>query len=141
MASMFWDTMLFVYLIEDHPQFGDKVRKLLALCEEHGHSIATSTFTLGELLVAPRKTRNTDLDRVFRETLQPPAITLLPFGTGAADHYPDIRANLNVRAADALQLACAADKGVNVFVTNDERLVGKKVRGIDFIVGLDVKLM
>ena len=141
MASIFWDTMLFVYLIEDHPQFGGKVRNLLTLCEEHGHSITTSTFTLAELLVAPRKTGNAELARAFREALQPPAVRLIPFTEGAAEYYADIRSSISVTPADAIQLACAAEARVNVFVTNDKKLVGRKVTGIDFIVGLDGKLL
>jgi predicted nucleic acid-binding protein len=141
MASFFWDTMLFVYLIEDHRQFGVKVKDLLKLCEDHGHAITTSTFTLAELLVAPCKTGNTELTRNFREALQSPAVRLLPFGSGTAEHYAQIRSSLRVSPADAIQLACAAEAGVNVFVTNDHELVGKKITGIDFIVGLDGKIM
>lgn len=141
MASIFWDTMLFIYLIEDHPRFGGKVKDLLGFCEEHGHSITTSTFTLAELLVAPRKTGDAALARAFREVLQPPAVGLIPFGEGAAEHYADIRSSFNVTPADAIQLACAAEARVNVFVTSDQKLVGKKVTGIDFIIGLDGKLL
>jgi predicted nucleic acid-binding protein len=141
MASIFWDTMLFIYLIEDHPRFGGRVRDLLKLCEKHGHSITTSTFTLAELLVAPRKTGDDLLARTFREVLRPPAVRLIPFGDQAAELYADIRSRLNVTPADAIQLACAAEAGVNVFVTNDQKLIGKKVTGIDFIIGLDGNLL
>src|SRR5262249_34065388 len=110
-------------------------------CEEHGHLITTSTFTLAELLVAPRKTGNAELTEAFREALQSPTVRMIPFGAGTAEYYADIRSNINVRPADAIQVACAAEAGVNVFVTNDLELVGKKVTGIDFIVGLDGKLL
>lgn len=141
MAIIFWDTMLFVYLIEDHPQFGVNVKDLLTKCEDHGHSIITSTFTLAELLVAPRKTGNLELAEAFRNALQPPAVRLIHFNEGAAEHYAAIRSAMNVTPADAIQLACAADARVNLFVTNDRKLVGKKVAGIDFIIGLDGKIL
>ena len=73
--------------------------------------------------------------------MQPPGVHLIPFGSGTAEHYAEIRAHLHVSPADAIQLACAADAGVNVFVTNDQKLIGKKVKGIDFIIGLDGKLL
>lgn len=141
MASIFWDTMMFVYLIEDHPEFGGRVKGLLTLCEEHGHTIMTSTFTLGELLVAPRKSGDIKLAQAFREALRPPAVRLIPFNEGAAEHYAEIRSATNARPADAIQLACAAEASANVFVTNDQKLVGRKVPGIDFVVGLDGKLL
>jgi predicted nucleic acid-binding protein len=141
MATIFWDTMLFVYLIEDHAVFGEKVKDLLTVCEDHGHSITTSTFTLAELLVAPRKTGNVEIAEVFRNALQPPAVRLIPFSEGAAEHYAIIRSTMNIAPADAIQLACAAEARVNVFVTNDRKLIGRKVAGIDFIIGLDGKMM
>ena len=141
MASIFWDTMLFIYLIEDHPEFGPKVQDLLSLCEEHGHTIHTSVFTLAELLVAPRKTGNTELAAAFREALRPPAVQLIPFSERTAERYAEIRSLLKIAPADAIQLACASDSGVNLFVTNDHRLHGKKVPGIDFIIGLDGKIL
>lgn len=141
MASIFWDTMLFIYLIEDHPEFGGKVKDLLGLCEAHGHSITTGTFTLAELLVVPRKTGDTVLARAFREAMRPPMVRLIPFVDSTAERYADIRAYINVTPADAIQLACAAEAGTNVFVTNDQKLIGKRVTGIDFIIGLDGKLL
>lgn len=141
MASVFWDTMLFIYLIEDHPEFGPKVKDMLSLCEEHGHSIHTSVFTLAELLVAPRKTGNTELAEAFREALRPPAVQLIPFTERTADRYAEIRAAMKIAPADAIQLACASEAGVNLFVTHDKTLHGKKVPGIDFILGLDGKIL
>jgi predicted nucleic acid-binding protein len=42
--------------------------------------------------------------------------------------------------ADAIHLACAAQAGTDLFLTNDKRLVGKFVPGIQFIAGLDMQL-
>jgi predicted nucleic acid-binding protein len=140
MASIFWDSMLFVYLIEDHPEFARKVRRLGEHCGEHGHSIVTSALTLGELLVAPKKTGDEARAQAFRRALQPP-VRLISFGAGAAERYAAIRASLTVTPADAIQLACAAEAGASVFVTNDRKLTGKRAPGIDFIIGLDGTLL
>lgn len=141
MASIFWDTMLFIYLVEDHREFGEPVKKLLSLCEQQGHSIHASVFTLAELLVAPRKTGNTELAEAFRQTLRPPAVHLIPFTERTANRCADIRATMKVTPADAIQLACASEAGMNLFVTHDKTLHGKKVLGIDFIIGLDGKIL
>jgi len=42
--------------------------------------------------------------------------------------------------ADAIHLACAAQAGVDVFLTNDQGLARQIVPGIQFIAGLDCNL-
>ena len=41
-----------------------------------------------------------------------------------------------IRAPDAIQLACAASGGTDLFITNDDRLSRKNVPGIAFIQSL-----
>ena len=141
MATIFWDTILFVYLIEENPTWGGRVNELLDWCERYDHTIVTSTLTLGELLAGPRKRGETGLEEAFRAALRPPYVRLIPFGEGTATIYAEIRARTKIRPADAVQLACAADAGVSVFITHDKRLLGQKIPGIDFVVGLDSKLL
>jgi predicted nucleic acid-binding protein len=54
----------------------------------------------------------------------------------AAKIYAELRCE-KVKAPDAIQVACAASATVDLFVTNDERLQGKQVTGIQFIVSLE----
>ena len=42
-----------------------------------------------------------------------------------------------MKAPDAIQLSSAASIGVDLFITNDDRLQNKRVDGIQFIVTLD----
>src|SRR5439155_20387518 len=51
--------------------------------------------------------------------------------------YARLRRDRSLRAPDAIQLACAATAGVDLFITNDTRLHSTKVAGIQFIVPLD----
>ena len=62
---------------------------------------------------------------------------LLTFDANAAKIYARLRCDRSLRAPDAIQLACAAATGVDLFITNDARLQGKQVTGIHFIVPLD----
>jgi predicted nucleic acid-binding protein len=55
----------------------------------------------------------------------------------AARVYASLRSERSVKAPDAIQLACASSVNVDLFVTNDERLQGKHVEGIQFIVPLE----
>jgi len=137
MANVFWDTMLFVYWLEEHPLFGPRVEALLRRMEQRGDQLCTSVFTLAELLVGPKKTRHFSLEEQIREVLNSSAIQLLPFTDAAAERYAEIRAAQNVKPADAIQLACASAAGIDLFLTNDHRLQKLSLRGIDFIAGLD----
>jgi predicted nucleic acid-binding protein len=47
---------------------------------------------------------------------------------------------LGVAPADAIHLACAAQAKTDLFLTNDKRLVGKIIPGIQFIATLDTRL-
>jgi len=62
---------------------------------------------------------------------------LLAFDRAAARRYAEIRRNRSIRPPDAIQLACAALVGVDLFITNDDRLSGLTIPGIQFLVPLD----
>ena len=62
---------------------------------------------------------------------------ILPFDAACAPCYAAIRMDRTIKAPDALQLACAATAGADLFVTNDDRLSRKNVPGVKFIVSLE----
>jgi predicted nucleic acid-binding protein len=51
--------------------------------------------------------------------------------------YATLRSTHNIRNADAIQLACAAHFGVDLFITNDKQLHKLDVPGIGFITPLE----
>ncbi|HUI80958.1 MAG TPA: PIN domain-containing protein [Bryobacteraceae bacterium] len=55
----------------------------------------------------------------------------------AARIYASLRQDHSLRAPDAVQLACAASVGVDLFVTNDNHLQERHVDGIQFIAAVD----
>jgi len=132
--------MLFIYWFEEHPRFAERVATIFQRMEERKDVLASTVFTLGEILVAPYRKSDIHTAQKFRELLQPPYVKILPFNPQAAVRYAQIRAETNVSPADAIQLACAAEAGVDLFLTNDRRLIGKLVPGIQFIAGLDINL-
>jgi predicted nucleic acid-binding protein len=135
-SRIFWDSNLFIYLLEDHPEFSQAVADLRRKMLERGDQLLTSALTLGEVLVKPLALRDLELSRVYEEMLGKAAV-VLPFDGKAARRYAAIRNDRSVRAPDAIQLACASEAGADLFVTNDRRLQGKRVEGIQFIVALD----
>lgn len=132
MSRVFWDTNLFIYLIEGT---GDRSRQVLELygrMRERGDSLFTSALTVGEVLVKPVERNNDALRRRYEQALGSGA-TVLPFDVDAASHYAEIRQDRSIRPPDAIQLACAAAAEIDLFITNDDRLTRKSVRGIQFI--------
>lgn len=140
MSLIYWDTMLFVYWFEEHPVHAERMRHVLTRMEQRKDSLCTGSFALAEMLVGPYKKGARDMADRIREAFRPPFVQVLPFTSEAADHYGRIRAELGVSAPDAIHLACAAQAGVDLFLTNDRGLVGQIVPGIQFIAGLDSNL-
>lgn len=140
MSKIYWDTMLFVYWMEDHQVYAKRVRQILSKMEERGDQLYTSAFTAGEVLVGPYKVRALDTAKRIRQFFESSFVDLIPYTLGTADLYARIRANHGVSPADAIHLACAAHVGVDLFLTNDANLPKKKVNGIHFIAGLDTNL-
>ena len=59
--------------------------------------------------------------------------TVLPFDLRAAPRFAEVRRDRSIRAPDAIQLACASAAGTDLFITNEEWLSRKNIRGIHFI--------
>jgi predicted nucleic acid-binding protein len=140
MSLIYWDTMLFVYWFEDHAVHGARIRHVLTRMEERKDSLCTSAFAVAETLVGPYKKGAREMADRIREAFRPPFVQVLPFTSDTANHYARIRAGLGVSPAEAIHLACAAEAGVDLFLTNDRRLAGQIVPGIQFITGLDSDL-
>lgn len=135
MSRIFWDTNLFIYLFEPTEQFSVLTRELRTNMLRRGDQLLTSTITLAEVLVKPRQAGDMERCRIYERALSTTA-TLISFDIEAARRYASIKTNRSVRAADAVQLSCAASVGVDLFITNDDRLQNKQVPGIQFIVPL-----
>jgi predicted nucleic acid-binding protein len=135
-SRIFWDTNLFIYLFEGSSVFGPQVATLRQKMLKRGDELLTSTLTLGEVLVKPMKLGDALLTNEYRRAI-PATATLLHFDDKAAILYAKLRGDAALRAPDAIQLACAASFGVDLFITNDARLHGKQVDGIQFITPLD----
>lgn len=136
MSRIFWDTNLFIYLFENYGEFSRKVQGLRGNMLARGDQLFTSTLTLGEILVKPTEEGRTELCTHYENALEATSI-LVPFDIKAARLYASLRRDRSLKAPDAMQLACAAAARTDLFITNDFRLQGKQVPGIQFISSLD----
>jgi uncharacterized protein len=133
--------MLFIYLIEGNPQYAPRVKAIYDEMLRRRDTLCTSVFTLGEVSTGPRKVgAHAVVDRIRQFFLNDANVQLLPFTIETADKYSVIRATTGVTPADAIHLACAADAGVELFITHDRTLQRLTIPGIHFITGLDTSL-
>jgi predicted nucleic acid-binding protein len=136
MSKIFFDTNLFIYLFEGVEPYRSRMIAIRQRILERGDRIVTSAMTLGEVLVKPTQLGQTSLieqyDRAIRSTAQ-----VVSFDAQIAWRYASLRATHTIRNADAIQLACAAHYGVDLFITNDRQLQSFNVPGIGFIAPLD----
>lgn len=135
MSRIFWDTNLFVYLLEDGGQASERVLALRERMIERRDELVTSALTLGEVLVKPMEAGDERLVSLYEQTIARAAI-VVPFDDTAARHFATIRRDRSIQPPDAIQLACASVARVDLFLTNDERLSRKIVPGIHFIQSL-----
>jgi len=120
--------MLFVYSLEDRQPYSERVDSIFDKMAERGDLLCTSTFTVGELLVGPRKRADQQVESRIFEILQNKDIALFTFDIPAATAYGAIRAANPVTPADAIHLASAAANGVDLFLTNDRTLKKLQIR-------------
>ena len=135
MSRIFWDTNLFIYLLEDYRELSKKTIALRRRMIERGDQLLTSTMTLGEILVKPSQCGDDATCRKYEEHLTRAAI-VISFDVKAARIYSTLRGSSTLKPPDAIQLSCAASLGTDLFITNDDRLERERVPGIQFIVSL-----
>jgi len=135
-SRIFFDTNIFIYMFEGIEPLSGQLLAIRRRMIERGDQTVTSTMTLGEILVKPTKLGQATLiqqyDQAIRSTAQ-----LISFDAQVAWRFASLRATHNLRHADAIQLACAASTGVDLFLTNDQRLHRLNIPGIGFITSVD----
>jgi len=141
MSLVYWDTMLFVYLFEGHPEFKARVAQITHRMEARGDTLCTSVFTVGEILAGPSRTQRWDEVSKVRAFFRSAELRLLEFKLSTAEIFAEIRGRAGISAGDAIHLACAAEARVDLFLTHDKRLAKKIVPGIQFIATLDSDIL
>jgi uncharacterized protein len=140
MNRVYWDSKLFIYLLEANPTFAKRAFNLHQAITRRGDILCTSVFAIGEVLTGPRI--RSDLAGIdgIRKFFASGNVEILPFNHEVAERYSVIRATCRVTQADAIHLAAAAVAGVELFVTNDAKLRKLLIPGIRFFADLDGKI-
>ena len=136
MSKIFFDTNVFIYMFEGIEPNRTRMLEIRKRMLERGDRIVTSTMTLGELLVKPTKLGQESLIEQYDRAIKSTSL-VVSFDAQVAWRFASLRATHNLRSADAIQLACAAHTGVDLFLTNDQHLHPLNIPGIGFITPLD----
>ena len=129
MSRIFWDTNLFIYLVENQAEYAEQVAALRRRMIERKDDLLTSALTFGEVLVKPMEIGDKELMHIYKQMIGLGA-TIVPFDLHAALNFAEIRRDRSIRTPDAIQLACASAANTDLFITNDKQLTKKSVQGI-----------
>jgi predicted nucleic acid-binding protein len=140
-SRVYWDSMLFLYWLEDNPQYARRVDAVRSRMEQRRDQLITGAFTFGEVLAGAYRKGVPQLADEMRRLLRNTVSEVVPFTLETADRYARIRGTPGITPSDAIHLASAAQAGTDLFLTNDKRLIGKIVPGIQFIASLDTQLL
>jgi predicted nucleic acid-binding protein len=141
MSRIFWDSMLFIYLLEDHPTFSARAGELLDRAYNRGDALYTSYLVLGEVMAGAEKSLKPGKALAVREIIREMGFSCLPFDEGAVAPFSRLRAREKVKVADAIHLACAASAGIDLFLTGDKQLTKLDIPGIQFIAEFNTPIL
>lgn len=131
------DTMVFIYHLEDHPDYSHTTERILGAVEHGKYSAVTSVITLIELLVKPKRDGNLAVAKDYKDLLLTfPNLKILNLDMKISDIASDLRAKYGIKTPDAIQIATTICGGSKSFITNDESL--KKVEEISALLLDDI---
>lgn len=117
------DTPLFIYFLEEHPQYLAVVRPAFVALAEGELTGVTSALTLLETLVQPYRVGNALLAEQYRAFLtRSHGLRMDPITSEVLCAAARLRAAYNIKTPDAIQLATALIARCPVYVTNDRNL-------------------
>lgn len=117
------ETSPFIYYVENHPIYSDKVDAIFQIVENDGISIKVSTITLTETLKKPLELGDLKLATTYREMLHTSSyIELVAVSAEIADRAAQLRATYNLKTPDSLHIASAIVFGCTALLTNDKSL-------------------
>ncbi|MHC4873762.1 MAG: type II toxin-antitoxin system VapC family toxin [Planctomycetota bacterium] len=123
MNRVFIDTAPLIYLTERTDDLNDEVFSQIQNWLESDSLLVTSTVTLMEILIAPKKNKDLSLENKYRllikELFSEP---LLVFDEDTAVLSAEFRVRYNLKTPDAIQVAAAVKNACDVFYTNDKEL-------------------
>ena len=117
------DTAIFIYFIEEHPQFLPLIEPLFLQVDEGRLELITSALTLLEVLVVPYRSGVHALAGRYESILtRSRGVRMVEISRDYLRAAAQLRAATRVKTPDSLQLVSALANSCTVFLTNDREL-------------------
>jgi predicted nucleic acid-binding protein len=136
LSRVYLDTMLYNYAFDVTSPFHAVSAAIVRQTFRGPHTVVSSLFLLGELLVIPRRRRDEFSAARVTHLLTAKNVITAEWSSDALPVFVSLRADCGVKPMDALHLVTAATAGVDYFVTNDNRLCRLNIVGIGRILAL-----
>ena len=85
MSRVYWDTMLFIYWLEDHPKYARRVDAIHSRMKQRHDQLITGAFTFGEVLAGAYRKGAPQLAEEMRSLLRNTVEEVVPFTLETAD--------------------------------------------------------
>jgi predicted nucleic acid-binding protein len=117
------DTVVFIYFIEEHPQFLPLIEPLFRAVDDGRIELITSALTLLEILVVPYRTGDHLLAARYDSILtRSRGVRIADISRDHLRAAAQLRAKTGVKTPDSLQLVAALAGRCTAFLTNDRQL-------------------
>lgn len=132
-AKIFFDTAPFIYLVENHSGYYQKVADYLTQSLTDNALLETSVLTYTEFCAKPEQLGRPDLLLDFDDLLRDFDFQMREINLATATLAYQLQARYaGLKGVDAMQVAAAVNSGCDVFLTNDKSL--KAIREIQVVV-------
>lgn len=117
------DTAIFIYFIEEDQRFLYLVKPVFEAIEDGRLQAATSTLSLLEVLVVPYRAGNLPLAERYESLLtRSRGLRVIDLERPILKAAAQIRARINLKTPDSIQIAAALSAGCSTFLTNDRKI-------------------
>jgi predicted nucleic acid-binding protein len=132
-SKVYIDTPVFIYTLENHPDFYPLLKPLWAKFEQNEVSIVCSELIITEALVSPLRGGNVNSIANCEQLMFHAGINLIPIDRNILLSATNLRVRYRLKTPDAIHAATARSIGCNRFITND--------KGFRNIAGLPVSIL
>lgn len=125
------DASTIIYAIEV-PSFQNLRNGLLKRLDDKQLVVVTSELALWETLIGPRKSGNTNVERLFRAFLTPSSHMIVePITRQILEKAVDVRVQFGLKTPDAIHLATGLLTSCDMFITGDAAWARAGVQIVD----------
>ena len=124
-SKVYLDSAVLIYSVEKVEPFASALRPLWEGAAAGRLSLYGSELLLVEVLVAPLRKKDGELEATYRQMLSGATeIRILPIERDILEQAVQLRADLGIKTPDAIHAATAQAAGCDVILTNDDDFVG-----------------